>query len=157
MERKNLSKDRAVAYIRQVDEGRVRFSRFVYGVDLRDPAFYDLVVNLEVMSVACACAVIVEAARQPEFLVTDTVREKLADFTLACRARVALATHPVGRGLDLRVTAANGVVLVAGEVPEEVMLMRASTGWEQELKAVVEAVAGVKKVRLEVEPVSPFR
>ena len=157
MEQNKLSKGRAEAYIRQVDEGRSRFSHFVYGVDLQDPAHYDLVVNLEVMSVAGACAVIVEASRQPEYAVTNAVREKLADFALACRARVALATHPVGRGLDLEVTASGGIVRIRGEVPESVMLMRASTRWEEELRAAVESVPGVKNVRLEVEPVSPFR
>ncbi len=156
-EAQGLERSAAEAYIRKVDEERVRWTRMVYGVDLRDPALYDLVINLDVMSVKSACAVVAEAVRQPEYVVTPEVMRELADFALASRVRLALAVNPTGRGLDLRVQAKDGVVTVSGELPEPIMLTRASTRWEQEFKAVVQAVPGVTGVRLDLEPVSSYR
>jgi len=157
VERQGLDRAAAEAYIRKVDEGRVRWTRMIYGVDLRDPSLYDLVINLENMSVKSACATVVEVVRQPEYIVTPEILRKLADFALACRVRMALAASPTARGLDLEVAAADGVVTVGGEVPEPIMLTRASTRWEQELLGVVREVPGVKDVRLAVEPVSAYR
>lgn len=157
MERQGLDRGAAESYIRKVDEERVRWTRVIYGVDLRDPSLYDLVINLEHMSVKSACATVVETVRQPEYIVTPEVLGQLGDFALACRVRVALAASPMARGLDLEVRAVDGVVTVGGEVPEPIMLTRASTRWEQELLAVVKGVSGVKDVRLAVEPVSAYR
>lgn len=157
VERQGLERGAAEAHIRKVDEERVRWTRLIYGVDLRDPGLYDLMINLDVMSVKSACSTVVEAARQPEFIVTPETLKKLADFALASRVRVALATHPTGRGLELEVSANDGTVIVTGEVPEPIMLTRASTRWEQELTSVIEAVPGVKGVRLDIEPVSAYR
>ncbi len=156
-ERQGLDRAAGEAYIRKVDEERVRWAKMIYGVDLRDPALYDLVINLEHVSVKSACATIVEMLRQPEFVVTPQVLEAYADFALACRVRVALASSPTARGLALEVTAATGVVTVSGEVPEPMMLTRASSRWEQELLGVIRGVPGVKDVRLAVEPVSSYR
>lgn len=156
-EQQGLDRAAAEAHIRRVDEERVRWTKLIYGVDVRDPALYDLVINLEAMSVKSACATVVEAARQPEFIVTPETLKQLSDFALASRVRVALASHPTGRGLDLEVSASNGVITISGEVPEPVMLTRASTRWEQELTGAVEGVPGVKDVKLEIQPVSAYR
>ena len=47
--------------------------------------------------------------------------------------RVASATQPASRGLDLDVRRAQGVVTIRGEVPSAEMVIHASTRWEQEL------------------------
>ncbi|NWG00644.1 MAG: cytidylate kinase family protein [Thermoanaerobaculaceae bacterium] len=157
IESQGLDRSEAEAYIRKVDEERVRWTRMVYGVDLRDPALYDLVINLDVMSLQSACATVVEAVHQPEYLVTPEVLRELADFALASRVRLALAVNPTGRGLNLQVQARDGVVTVSGELPQAITLTRVSTRWEQEFTNVVQGVPGVKGVRFDLEPVSGYR
>ncbi len=120
------------------------------GVDIGDPKLYDLVVNLEGMSIPSACTVVMTAAQRPEYAITDEVRGKLQDFLLACRVKVALATRPASRGLDLEVSAAKGVVTIRGEVPRAEMLTHASTRWEKELLEIAESVQGVEAAHLDV-------
>jgi cytidylate kinase len=155
MERQRLKPEAALAYIQKVDEGRTRWTRFLYNVDLTDPGLYDLVVSLESMSIRSACSVVIATAKQPEFQVTDEVRKKLADFALASRVRLALATQPASRGLELSVKADNGVVTVTGDVPQAARLASTSTRMEQELRTIAAAVDGVNAVELSVRPFDP--
>jgi cytidylate kinase len=156
MERQGLSHQAAEQYIKDVDENRVRWTRFMYNVDLQDPQIYDMMINLEKMSLRSACNVVVEAARQPEFEITERVRAQLADFGLTCRVKVAFATHPASRGLDLQVTANNGNVEIIGEVPQPVMLTHASSRWEQELTQIAKSVEGVRRVELSIRPFDAY-
>ena len=155
MERQRLKPDAALAYIQKVDEGRSRWTRFLYSVDLTDPALYDLVLSLESMSIRSACSVVTATAKQPEFVVTEEVRSELKDFTLACRVRLALATQPASRGLALTVKAENGVVTVSGDVPQAARLASTSTRMEHELRTIAGAVEGVRGVVLSVRPFDP--
>jgi cytidylate kinase len=156
MERENLTREAAEQFIRSGDEDRVRWTRFMYGVDVLDPHLYDLVINLEKMSIPTACALVVETIRQPEFAITEKVRESLTSFALACRVKVALATHPGSRGLDLEVTAREGVVSISGEVPKPVMLAHTSSRWELELTQIAKSVEGVRAVELNIQPFDAY-
>jgi cytidylate kinase len=155
MEQHRLTRDAAERYIGEVDEDRVRWARFIYGVDLREPAHYDLTLNLDVLTVASACAVVVDVAKRPEFTITREVTAQLASFALGCRVKVALAINPATRALDLEVTAQDGVVTLAGAIPETPMITHVSTRSERELRSVVEGVAGVKGVELNVRAFNP--
>jgi cytidylate kinase len=155
MERQHLKPDAAHAYIQKVDEERLRWVRFLYGVDLRDPGLYDLVLSLESMSIRSACNVVATSARQAEFQVDDLVRAKLANFALASRVKLALATQPASRGLELSVRAEGGVVTVAGDVPQATRLASTGERLENELRAIVGAVKGVSGIELSVRPFDP--
>ena len=155
MSQHKLSLDAAERYIGEVDEDRGRWAKFIYGVNLSDPALYDITLNLDTMNLESACAVVTEIARRPEFTVTREVLDRLADFALGCRVKVALATNPATRSLDLDVTAKGGAVTVGGEVPEAAMITHVSTRWERELRSVVEGVTGVKGVELQIRPFNP--
>lgn len=150
MERQKLSRQTAEHYIHDVDEERLRWSKFIYDVDMTDSRLYDLMINLEGMSISTACSAVLDILKKPEFAVTDSVRKRLADFALACRVKVAFATHPASRGLDLQVTSDEGIVSVVGEVPQPIMLTHASSRWEQELTQIVESVEGVERVALSI-------
>lgn len=156
MEQRGLTRDAAEQYIRQVDDGRLRWVRAMYDVDPRDPELYDLVLSLERMSIPSACAVVVAAANRAEFAVGDEMRAKLADFALTCRVRVAFATHPATKSLDLAIEAREGVVRISGRVPDPTWVTHTSTRWEHELRQVVDTVVGVKDVVLKIEPFDAY-
>jgi cytidylate kinase len=153
IEREKVSARDAERVIIERDANRRRWTQAMYGVELDDPRLYDVVINLETMSVPSACTMVMAVARRPEFTVTDEVRAKLQDFLLACRVKVALSTQPASRGLDLEVRAMRGVVTIQGEVPQAEMVTHASTRWEQELLQIVEGVTGVQDVHLEIRTV----
>ncbi len=151
MERHGMRRQAALDYIKQVDEDRLRWTRMVYDADLRDPGLYDLVINLETLSLQSACAVVTEAARRPEFAVTPEVHSALADFALASRVKLALATHVATRGSVFEVTAKGGAVTVTGVVPEPAMLTHVSSRLAEEVEGVVRTVAGVTGVTLDLQ------
>jgi cytidylate kinase len=150
MDRQGLSHQAAEQYIKDVDENRIRWTRFMYDVDLHDAQLYDMLINLEKLSISSACQVVIEAAMRPEFAITEAVKAQLADFSLACHVKVQLATHPASRGLDLEVTATDGNVEIIGEVPKPIMLTHASSRWEGELTQIAKSVDGVRRVDLSI-------
>lgn len=156
MEQRGITREEAERYIAEVDQHRARWTRLMYDTEIEDPRLYDLVLNLEKTSINSACAVVVWMARQPEFVVNEACSARLTDFALACRVRLALATNPASRGLELTVTARDGVVTLVGEVPKSDMITRASVRWVGELKQVAESVPEVRRVVLDIQEVSSY-
>ena len=127
----------------------------LYGEDIRDPGLYDVVLNLDVISLEGACACVVGLAQRPEFEITPAVLARLEDFAVGCRVEVALLAAPATRALDLQVSVLGGVATVRGEVPDAAMVTDLSKRWEDDVRPVVEAVRGVKGVDLRLRAVYP--
>jgi cytidylate kinase len=70
----------AEKYIERADRDRRRWVRHMYGVDVGEPSLYDLTINLHVISLETACAIIADLASQPQYRVTDDVRAELKAF-----------------------------------------------------------------------------
>jgi cytidylate kinase len=156
MERQHLNREAAVEYIATVDQERIRWTQFIYGVDWRDPSLYDLVINLEMMSIQTACAMIAAVVGQPEFALTDAARKAIADFQLACRVKLALATNALTREVWLDLKADDGTIEVHAEVPKVGLLTHTSTRDEREILRVVQGVEGVKQVYLDLRKIDAY-
>jgi cytidylate kinase len=151
MEREGLpSREAGIQYLQQVDEERLRRMRYLFNVDWRDPALYDVVLNLEHMSLETAADVVIYMAQHPEYQPTPASTKKLDDLTLGCRIRASLAVHPATSGIDVDVRADEGIVWVTGLID--------STELEYEIIRVVQTIPGVKEVisDLEIKPVFPY-
>jgi osmotically-inducible protein OsmY len=121
--------------------------RYLYEVDLADPALYDLVVNSEKLRYEAAVEMIEHVVRRPEMATTDAARRIVASRVLASRVQVALATHPETRRYRITVEAQDGVVT-----------LEATAALERALE-VARDVPGVREVRtrqLEIPPIPPF-
>jgi cytidylate kinase len=154
MKEKALSQAKAEAYVSKVDDERNRWTRFVYGVDWRDPLQYDAVLNLAVLSLDSACEAVSVMARRPEFTLREDQRGWLQDFAMASRVRLALARSPAGTALDVDVRAENGVVTLSGAAQAASMSASIEGRFEDELRAAAMAVAGVRDVRVNVRPIA---
>ncbi|MBI5477512.1 MAG: cytidylate kinase family protein [Deltaproteobacteria bacterium] len=132
-------REEAEAHVRRVDEERARWTRFLYDIDWNSPLLYDLVINLEGMSVETACGVVRATASQPEFQPTVASRKALRDLTLACRVRAALARNEATARLEVEVAADDGVVTLQGNLRDE---EQATT-----VQTIVGQVSGVAAVR----------
>jgi len=84
-----MSASAAEEFIHHVDHDRRRWVRLMYGADVEDPSLYDLTVNLQSLSLETVCAVIAELAAQPQYQITDEVKQKLEAFAADCRARLS--------------------------------------------------------------------
>ena len=146
MERQGLNYDSAQDYIRLVDEERVRWTKFVYGLDWRDPRNYDLVINLGNIAIDTACAMVAAAVQLPAYAVTEDIRKRLRDNALACKIRVALAANSKWRTIKFEVNVDDGNVEVFGEVATSGVLIRQAGPGEEEIKTIAKTVEGVKGV-----------
>lgn len=140
--RLDLSHDDAVAYIQRMDQDRQRWTQYLYGVDWGNPAYYDLVLNLEHVDVPQACEIIAAMARLEAFQETDESRAAMRDLALASRVRANLAVAQETQGLEVDVAARSGAVTISGDA-----LGRDRV---QEIEVVVRRVPGVVDLAVEV-------
>ena len=128
-------------YIRRKDSERVAWTRFLYGVEWREPWLYDLVVNLENLQLEAVCQAIACLVERPRFQCTPARRRALDDIYLANHLRVLLFNNPTVAAVaaDVSIVARDGVVQLSGLVPDEKL--------HDAVLATVAAVAEVKSVR----------
>lgn len=134
--------------IEKMDEGRIKWTRFLYDVDWRDPSLYDLVVNLDAITLESACELIVCALNQPEFQESPESRAMIEDFLLASRVKAALASHERTKGLELEVRAQKGIIEITGSFETGGIFHSGKQRIKNDLIEVAQPVAGVKEVKI---------
>ncbi len=147
-ERLKLSRAEALDHIGKMDQDRRRWTQYLYGVDWGDPANYDIVVNLEFMSIAEACEAIATLARQRCFEFTPCCQAAMNDLTLASQVRAALALDAATSHLEVEVLAKGGVLSIRGGV--------SNTREVTEVRRIASEVPGVVSLNLD-ELASPVR
>jgi cytidylate kinase len=137
-ERLGCSEEDALTYIESDDEQRVRWARFMYGTDIRDPALYDLCINLERVPMDTGARVICALAQDEECQATTASREAAERLLLASQVEAALVSDP--RTLDIEAAAqvSDGRVTVTGPYLEEIQM--------ETLREVASGVPGVSEV-----------
>ena len=124
------------------DEERVRWGRFMYGYDLRDPNLYDACFSLDRVSLPSICMMIVAGLQQDEFQPTPESIQELEDLYLSASVEAALVSD--GRTLiwEIGARARAGQVLLEGPFLEDA-----------QLAPVIEVVRGVEGVQaVEYQP-----
>lgn len=137
----------ATDFVRRDDNDRAGRMKYLYEVDVSDPALYDVVINTEKLAYDAAVQVIEGLARRPELQTTDAGREIVASRVLASRVQVALATHPETRKYRITVEAKDGVVTLEGT---------AALDRAVEVARSVPGVRLVKTQQVEIPPIPPF-
>jgi cytidylate kinase len=148
--RQGLTYEAAREYIRDFDHERVRWTKFVYGVDWNDPTNYDVVFNMADMSIDSACAMVAGVARLPPYCSTEAVKKELKDFALACRVKLVLAENAESQAISFNVIADDGKVEVFGEIAGGGLLMKQAGPSEEEIRRIVEAIEGVKALTVDL-------
>ena len=143
MEAHGFDEKAAEAYIHRKDEERVSWTRFLYGVEWRDPSLYDLVLNLEKVTIETACQTIASMVERPEFRLTEESLRQLEDLYVASHVKARLFLNPrVGAAASkIDVSATSAVVHLAGVLPGEDIL--------REVLATCRSLPEVKEVSAE--------
>ena len=132
---------------RRDDSEKLGRMRYLYEVDLRDPALYDLVLNMEKLSIDAAVELVAAAVQRPELQTTPAGQQLVADRSLASQVQVALATNPETRRYRITVEAKTGLVTLEG------------TAAMDEAVEVARSVSGVREVKtqqVDIPPIPPF-
>jgi len=140
-DRLKYTRKEAIAYIGKMDGERRKWTQFLYGVDWEDASLYDLVLNLEQMSLDEACDVICTVSRLKCFASTAETQKALDDLAKASRVKASLAMNPATSDLQVEVVVHDGSVSVKGHIVSPVQVKK--------IGSIVRAVPGVSEVHLE--------
>ncbi len=146
MKESGKTRDEAVAYIKLIDERRRKWSQFLYGVNWKDPSYYDLVLNIERVSIELAADILFNVVSSEEFQPGEETRKVISDLRFSSLAKVYLQQSPRTRGSDVEIEAdsESGSLTVRGDCP------RVGSGmWESDIRAVLSKLEGVKTINVE--------
>lgn len=137
-----LNREAAARTITRTDDERSAFVRFAFGVDWEDPTRYDLVLNMDKLSVDLAVSAVLHMIRSPEIseASADAIRT-LGMLALASRAEAALSEAMFGRGLAASLSVSvlePGKLRVSGNVETEAIKAQA--------ERVLRSVKGVDSI-----------
>ena len=138
--RERLQTDDAAQVAEEIhrnDEAHTAIVKRHYGLQWTDPEHYDLVLNTERVSVEECVEEVLGIVRSPKFAETEASRKRLEDLALSARVWAALRRAPETRDTRATVSAAAGVIAVAGCSTEEMLT----------IVEVVIAVPGVRDVK----------
>lgn len=90
MKRERISEKESSHFITKIDENRRKWSQYLFGINTENPGLYDLVVNIDTISVDHAVQTIADVSRYPCFQATTESLARLEDMYLASRAEATL-------------------------------------------------------------------
>lgn len=140
-----LSEAEAIKQIKKIDDGRRGWAKFLYDADYDAPSHYDLVLNLERMSLESSAKIISCAVKSPEWEPDDDMMTTIKNVHVSSIISAHLARSPRTRGMELTVQcdAKSGHASISG-VPT---LVGAET-WEHDIREVVLGVEGVESLEI---------
>jgi len=138
-----LSEDEARDYIQKIDERRRKWAKFLYGVEYDNPLNYDIIVNLERLSLTSAAEIIACAVRRREWQLDGATMQEIQDLRLAAVVQARLAGSPRTRGMELAVVtdSRTGSVTIKGKST----LIGART-WQDDIRETVMEMKGIRTV-----------
>jgi cytidylate kinase len=147
-----LNREAAARAIKRSDDERSAFVKFAFGVDWEEPTRYDLVLNMDKLSLQLAVSTVLHMVRSPEMSeASQEALEALGTMALTSRAEAALVEATFGQAFVPSLTVAvvgSGKVRVSGNVDTE--------GKKLEAEHVLRAVKGVAAVENAIQ-VIPFQ
>ncbi len=138
MHNKELSREQAIDHIQEMDKDRAHWGRTVWGVEVNDPASFDLVINLDHITIHGAAKIIAKTLEQEAFQNREEDHEVFEDELTIARVWAALTLNKPTRSVRIQVRCCRGHVTISGDVGSHKM-MAAVTG-------IAEQVEGVKSV-----------
>ena len=141
-EAEGLSEEEALKRIRSDDADRAAWTETLFSVpDPWDPSLYDMVLPMNKMDPAEACALIEENLLKDALRRTPESEAAERDFILAASVDVELSRA----GHDVSVSARDGVATLT--INKHVLML---SRLEEDLKAIAEKIPGVKSVETRV-------
>jgi cytidylate kinase len=145
-ERQGLSEEEAVKHIEQVDKNRAVWTKFLYNVDWLEPSLYDIVVNLEYLSMDTACSMIERGVQQPEYQDKPERKKVIDECALACRIQLRLAQDDRTKGMHIDVEVFDQVARINGRFFGAGPLSSGLHRSEEDIMEVVRQFKEIKKV-----------
>jgi cytidylate kinase len=139
------TREQVTSQIKLIDERRQKWSQFLYGVDWKNPSYYDIVFNLEKINIDLAAGLLSNIASQKEFQSSTESLKIIKNLHLSSKARVLLQQSPRTKGseVDIEADIDSGTLVVKGNTPRV-----GSRMWESDIKNVLSKLEGVKTINV---------
>jgi hypothetical protein len=138
MKRLDCDEKSARDYITEADNYRVKWARFMFGLDIRNTLLYDLTLNLGHMSLNAACGILECIMSEEDFQASPESQAEVEHLYLATSVEVALVTDPRTQSLQISVAVQGDSINLTGPYLEKRDL--------SVVKEIAGGVAGVKNV-----------
>jgi cytidylate kinase len=140
--RLKLTEREAIEYLNKRDLERQKWTQYLYGTDWFDPGLYDVVINLEHITIPESCATIASLVkRQPCYEFGPDCQAIMDNLTIASRVKSKLARESVTAHLEFVVRSDKGVVSIGGRLSSIDLL--------PEVERIARSVEGVESVNVE--------
>jgi len=143
MQSEGVPEEKAYEMLHNLDEQRKKWGLYLHGVDITDPGQYDMVININRLTVDEAADIICSTAVLEKFQTTAESRQKIEDLALEAEVKAVLMNVKPPKD----VSAHNGIVSVQVQAG-----MFADDKIARMVEALTRSVEGVKEVRTEVLP-----
>jgi cytidylate kinase len=147
MQRLGLTKDEARRHIQDADEYRSRWGRQIFHADITDADLYDLVVNLEHVSMDRAVTMIAEIMEGDDYRPTPQCIQDYKDFALEKQVRAELFFNSPFAPDIAHIEVRNGEVVLSGG--------KNFAASEKGLIEFVSTIRGVEKITTDHGTVGP--
>lgn len=109
-----LSNEQAQRMIEQYDDDRSKRLRYFFNTDWKDISLYDVVVNIERLTMQDATELILDLANRPQFRLTPEKEGPFRDYLLKSKIYALLAGALVGRLSLINLGVSEGAVTLGG-------------------------------------------
>jgi len=147
MEREGISENEALLMLKKDDDERRKWSRYLYGIDTRNPSLYDLVIHIHKVSIDNAVDTICGMAQLKQFQATPESIKTLKDLALSAAVEAAL----LKANFKAKVAAKDGSVTVKAGSMSYHQLIRSD-----DIGHIVQDIPGVQDFHVDAEPVLPM-
>jgi len=146
MEREGISKKEALQILKNDDNERRKWSKYLYGIDTSDPSLYDLVIHIHKITSDDAADIICHTVRLEHFKTTPESQKAVDMLLIAARVKAALMTVKP----DIEVATENGTVSITVKTTE----FEDEKKLRDKIETIAQRVPGVTKVEIHTEPYS---
>jgi cytidylate kinase len=141
MEREGISEEEALNILKKDDEQREKWSKYLYGINTRDPSLYDLVIHINRIDANDAVDIICHTVSLDRFKTTPESQRNINNLALAAEVKAAL----IDLKPDIKVSSSDGTVFVmtkARESDERHLI--------KDMERIVKDIPGVEDLKVRV-------
>jgi cytidylate kinase len=148
MERLACNEEKAREYITDADDHRIKWARFMFAHDIRDTMLYDLVLNLDRVTLEAACGILECVMAGDDFQASPESRAEVERLYLATQIEELLVTDPRTATLEITADFQNDGIRLIGPYVEDSELTT--------IMEIVKTVSGTLNVLYEPGYASKF-
>lgn len=149
MEREKIdNREKAINYIKRVDEERRKWSQKLYGIDTFNPQLYDILIHIKKLDVEEAVDIICHTVSLDTFKTTAESQHAIENLAKAAEIKALL----VQKWPNIEVNYKDGTVTVKTTLPIQTDHRRHS----KEIKKACTEIPGIKEIIVDINPLIPF-